>query len=846
MRKAYAKNHVPDLTVPALAKAELARGNYKFVVDDLAGVTLSNPTAVADLKTTVAGAFAAVGMASDAALAIKAALAASPAFSPAKLFQARMIAEQGDYDGALRQIEALLAGDGRYSEAARVKGDVLLYGKNDVKGALAAYEQAVEIAPDDLMAHTALISTLTASGQTDKALDKFKTLKTRFPQNPQTAYFDAEFAYRRKDYKAAREALQLVLLRMPFSLRALQLAGANELALNSLKQAETHLSKALQMAPASVNVRLLLARTQLRSGEPTKGLVTLKPLLESVPQVPAALAMAADAQLQSGNAKEAEELYARALRTSPADITLATGRARAMLAKGDSDAALAELSRIASSETGNIEADLLLAATHLRRNDWHAAMKDIDALDRKRPNSAFVSTLRAEMLIRHKDGKQARAQFEAALRIDPVYFPAVKGLAGLDMSEGQPDAARSRFEGVLKTHPKHVPSLMGLARVLAYSGAADEEIVKAIQSAKAADPAETGPHMMLTEQYLLMKDGKAALAAAADLLTLAPESPAVLDLVGQAQLAGGAREQAMTTFGKLAALQPKSPMPQFRLASVYLDRKETDAAITSYRRALQIAPDFVPAQVALISTALAAHRIDQALEVARAERQRRPNSAHGYALEGDIQVTRKDWPAAIAAFSAAVGKADASSDVALRLYSSLQTAGRAADAEASVRQWLKGHPTDAGFLFNLARWVETRGDTVAAEARYRESLKLQPDGASTLNNLAAVMLVNKSPGALVFAERAAALYPESPPILDTLSLCLLAEGKVDRALEVSKKALAKLGGKVPPQYTLTHAKILAKIGQKDQAVQELNKLTALGAKFSDQREATDLLATLKH
>ena len=114
MRKALELGAKAPEVQPLLAKAMLAQGQVRPVVQEFAAVTLDDPEASADLKTTVAAAYAALGERDKARATVLAALEASPKHADAQLLHARILAGDGDIAGALG---AGGAGAGRQCEA---------------------------------------------------------------------------------------------------------------------------------------------------------------------------------------------------------------------------------------------------------------------------------------------------------------------------------------------------------------------------------------------------------------------------------------------------------------------------------------------------------------------------------------------------------------------------------------------------------------------------------------------------------------------------------------------------------------------------------------------------------
>ncbi len=82
---------------------------------------------------------------------------------------------------------------------------------------------------------------------------------------------------------------------------------------------------------------------------------------------------------------------------------------------------------------------------------------------------------------------------------------------------------------------------------------------------------------------------------------------------------------------------------------------------------------------------------------------------------------------------------------------------------------------------------------------------------------------------------ALALAPSAAPVMDTLAKALAAEGQLDRAIEVQKKAL----GAMPDRqvYRLNLARLFIKADKKAEASAELEVLAKLGDKFAFQAES---------
>ena len=72
----------------------------------------------------------------------------------------------------------------------------------------------------------------------------------------------------------------------------------------------------------------------------------------------------------------------------------------------------------------------------------------------------------------------------------------------------------------------------------------------------------------------------------------------------------------------------------------------------------------------------------------------------------------------------------------MKLHSTLNRAGKAAEADALAKKWLAEHPKDATFRIYLAERALGEKNLRSAVTLYQAVIALQPDNVVALNNLA--------------------------------------------------------------------------------------------------------------
>ena len=840
LKRALELYHPDTITLPVLAEALVQSGQNKALVDGYAAARLGEPAAQAKLLAWVAQAQAAQGDSAGASATIEAALLANPKSAPALLMKARLAGMRRDIDGGIATLDQLLALEPKSDTAWVLKGELLQGRPDGAKLAMQAYETALQLQPAQVYALSAMIALHLSQRDVANAKTRLATLKKVAPNQANTVYVEAHVAFAQGEHARARELFQSLLRVLPENVNLLMSAGENELRMDSPVQAESFFAKASALAPGNALARRLLAQAQLKLGQAPKALVTLAPLVD-LPQASAeALALAARARLLNGEAKAADELYARLAKMKPADPQLRTDIATANFGKQEDNAVISALRTISDEDQG-ISADMAIVSAHQRKGQYDQALLAVDTLARKRPNDPMVLQLRGQLLALKKDSTAARQAFDQALRITPTYFPSVAALAALDMQDKQPANARKRFNDLLKAEPKNAMALLALAEISARQGAPRADILRELNAAVKVAPAEVNIRMAIIAHHLNGGETEQALVAAQAAVAAHPDSFALLDQLAQCQIRAKQTNQALSTYGKIASMDPKLPHAYIGMVDAHLANNDLDAAQRAVNKLLEIAPD-LPAGVgraALI--ALRKNQLPAALTLAR-QLQAKPETAReGLTMEGQIEITRGNWDAAATALRKLVDS-DSSTTSVLMLHTALTRGNKLPAAKALIDQWLKAHPQDAVALFYLGTQAEVDRNPAGAEQRYREILAFDPDHALALNNLAMLMVQQKRPGAIALAERAVDRAQEKATFLDTLAQAHAAEGQFAKAVEAQKRAVAL----APAEHgwRLALAKLQLKAGDKAGAKAELDRLAALGASFAEHGEVANLRSSL--
>ena len=840
LRKAQELQSVDEQVIPELARGMLLVGEEAKVIAQYGELSLREPAAAADLKTTLSSAYAVKDDLDKARRSAAEALRLLPGYAPALIMQARLAVNDRDFDGALSFLNQVLGNEAGNERAGVLKGELLWQAKADATGALAAFDSVLAVHPASISALTAKLNYLFQQKKLDVAKVEFEKLKQSAPNHPETLFFEAQFAFANRDYKNVRELADRILKFMPDNTRVLELAGASEFHMQNFLQAEALLARALKNSPRQLMTRQLLAQTYMRTAQPDKAVEVLMPVIETPKADGASLTLAGEAYLQLGDSRRSDDAFKRALKMLPGDPRIRTSVAVAQLSKGNADAALIELESIAGSSSG-ARADLALINGRLRKNDLVGALKAIDALEKKMPEQPLPHHLRGRVLLAQQDNAGAAKNFQVALAKNPAYFPSLASLAGMDLAADKPELARRRLADFLKANPKSYQALLAMAELESRTGASAAAVTATLKNAIQLNPSEPSPHLLLINRLLGFGDGKAALVAAQDATAALPNNLEVMDALGRSQMAAGDGQRAVSTFKKLASQQPKNARHELRLADAHMLNKDHEQAARAWKQALVLQPDNNVARRGQALLALINKRPQEAMTIAQEMQQRSPKDSAGFVLEAEIEADRKNWTAAASAYKAVLQRSR-SPEAAVRLHVTLNAGGKSTEADRMAADWLKENPKDSTFRYYLGDLALGQNDLGRAEGHYRGVLEVQPSNAMAMNNVAWLLVKQQKPGALIAAEKANALLPDSAPLLDTLSMALEAENQIPKAIEAQKRAIALEPN--DPMLPLRLAKLFVKVGDKPRARAELEPLVKLGEKFNAQAEVTAMLKAL--
>lgn len=849
LRRGWELGAPRDEVVPPLAEAMLNSGQARKLIGEFHDESLADPVAMATLQRHLAVAHLTQGNLVDAKACAGRALQLQPESEEAVLVSARVKWAGNAGDEALAQLDELLLKNPKSPKALQLKAEVLL-SRGKVEDARPLLENVLVLDPNVYDARSLLIRIALGQQKLDVASKLVADMPPALAKKPQGRFLQAQDALARNEPAKARDLALPLLKQMPNFLPLLRVASGAHQQLGEMAEAENLLNQALKLAPDDPALRRQYAALQLQRRSPGKTLETVRPLLESGKADAETLLLAGKAQLMQGNFEAADQAFGAAAKLRPDDPKTAAALALSAIVRDSSapggasrakaDAAIAQLRELAAKDSGN-NYDLMLINALLRRNDLPAALAAIDKLAPKMQGSPVPDGLRGRIQLARKDNAAAQAAFDAAVKTDAGYLPAVLGLVALDIQAGRADGAIKRLEAFVASQKHSATARLALAELLVQNRAPVERVTEVLTTGVNEEPTDATLRLALVDHYLRMGNAAKAAQAAQEASAAMPQNADVVERLARTQIASGDRAQAAKTYTQLTVLAPTRASGWLGLGQLrYLD-KDYAGAEREVKRALEAEPSSVAAQRLVIQLAARQGRVDEALAALRERQKKFPQEAFALIAEAEIEVGRNRPEPAAALLRKAVTLNDPG-DAPARLFTLLLAAKKRDEALAFEKQWRAAHPQDVTFESAAADVLLSRGELEPALARYEALLKRSPDALPVINNVAWLRSKFGQAGARELAERGLKLKPDYAPLRDTYATVLANEKDYAKAVSQQRQLVSDLPDQ--PAYRFNLAEILLKSGDKAGAKQELEGLAKLGPKLPQQAQVQEMLKSL--
>lgn len=663
--------------------------------------------------------------------------------------------------------------------------------------------------PDDQASRILLAATYERFGELKLAISIYKEALNRTPQDIRIIVPTVAALYKANEYDRADEILNSLANEKLFPPELKKLQLQSYLKRGKLSSACDILENQLADDPNDQSVCLSLALLRMRQN----------------------------------NFSQADELLGRLKMQQPNTLSVTVAQIELNARWGKSDEALLHCKEVINT-LNNASAYILRARTYAILGQADKAEKEFDYATVIEPNNAQAWTARSDFYRSEGRLDKAIADIKKAMSLDPDNLAICKRMLTLFLASGNRDALREAeniLDNALTLYPEDTELHLYKARLLLAEGnaAATEKALDILQKITEDQPILSEAWALLAEVALRQQQSK-AIDIVLRGLVYHPNDKSLLLLKARAE---AARSPALA-IPTLKALQDSDPNDidiALLLADTYLAAGHSEEAVNLLKKLLMSCSSAAEERKIRLTLAAALHKNGNKADaqkefdslVESAPDDPAPLLTQARLLNDDElweQLNHKvcDWyrshiddthtPIAIAAELVTSGNSQAEKT-----------------AEVILRMILEHDSGCTDAMSALALLLQLTGRSPESAELYRQILTIHPDNVIAINNLAWIMCqeYGNCREALDLAQRGLRTSPKYIDLIDTRGVAYYKLGQYDKAIQDFTRCLEMYphGTSSAVASYLHLGRALAKVGQKQQAIETLKRALKMNAEF---------------
>jgi tetratricopeptide (TPR) repeat protein len=710
------------------------------------------------------------------------------------------------------------------------------------------FQSVIESNPENVRARVDLGQMYCFGHVPLQALKLIVPALAKHPDNAQLLTVRALARSELKDYADALADAQRAVQVDPTYVQAVGLLAGLYEQKNENDQAASLVQSALQKLPKSTQLREVLVSIYAQAGDNGRTEEQLRELIAMRPANLRYRAQLAQVEVAENHLDQAEAVLRAAVQTVPqgddAKLLLVYFlRDHRSAAQGE--AALRSFIAAAPDDYG-----LRFALGTALENGGQAdqALSTYGAIaqqDGDGPNALIARDRMAAIYISEGRNDEAAAEVGQVLERDSGNDAALMIRGNLELASGHPTAAMTDLRAVARDEPGLIAVHRLLARALLANGStalAEEELQTAIQIA----PGDAGMRLELAQMYLQAGDAERSIAVLEQGVQQLPTNGPLRGALVRAYIAKGDLASATRQADSISAALPHSGAGPYLEGLIAVAQKQYVPAETDFEQALQRQPRAVAPLLDLVHLELSQHETSKAAERLRRIVQSDPTDGLAQEMLGEVDLSQKSYPRAIAELSQAIKLAPSLWYAYRNLAIAEGGTGDTAGALAAYQAGIKAVPGQPELVTELASYYVRQGQPNNAIALFEALYQRQPTSPTAASNLALLLATYKSDQpSLVRAQQLSAPFANSNDgaLLDASGWVLLKSGHLDRALPVLQRAESRDPTSDLIRYHVAMAELQA--GERAKGQADLKAALSGSPSFPGVTEARSALASLQ-
>ena len=650
---------------------------------------------------------------------------------------------------------------------------------------------------------------------------------------------DATQYEQKGDQKAALIQLKNAVAQNPENAQARLRLGNLHLELGDAPSAEKELRKAVSLGTPAGQTLPLLAQSLLNQGK-------FQPLLDDISEDQAKgsaplLARRGAALLGLGDTDKSRASYEAALAADPNSGEALGGLARHAAIKNDLPGAMRLMEEAVTRDPKNAESWMLMGNLQRAQGKIKEALVAYDKALEAKPNHRSAHIEKAYLHIGSNDLAAAKADIDAARKVDAGSLNITYAQALLDYTSGKNVEARDSLQKVLKVAPEHMPSVL-LAGAVELRLDSLEQSGRHLRHYLEANPNNVYARKLLAQVLLKQNQPAEATKVLSPALKEDSKDAQLLALTGQSYLQARDFAKASSYLEQASALAPEAAAIRTSLGMARIGEGNVNQAIDELKRATTLAPKSLEAGFALIQTHISRGQLDQAMTAALALEKEQPQSAAVQGIKGDIYMRMKDTRNARASLEKSLSLQPGFFPAAAGLAQMDMAEKNVAAAKSRFTTLLTKDKNNLDAMIALASIEVNQNKPAEATTWLEKAQASQPNAVRPALILASHYLrLQQTDKAQALLRKALVANPASPELLNALGQAQIASKDLNGALESYSKLSAAAPKSAEAQVRLAAVRMMMK--NDSAAASDLKRAVSIDPTYLPARMGQIELAT---
>ena len=519
---------------------------------------------------------------------------------------------------------------------------------------------------------------------------------------------------------------------------------------------------------------------------------------------------------EEGNFEKARVEFKNVLQIDPDDVAarFALGRVQAQLKNWRQ--AVGHFQHVVQLDPDHVDARIRLGQIFLLARTTDRAMEAVEEALKRAPDNADGLALRGTIRAQAGNTEGALSDGRAALKASPGHVNATGLIAATYIRSGDLEAAAAVLEDGIQHNPDNAALRIVLAGVVARTGDS-EGALQLLREVTQLEPDAFG-HRVRLAAFLgkldrLDEAEEVLRKAVADNPGNATAKLGLVDFLNQRR----SPEQAEQELLSLIEENPDEHALRIGLARLYASQGALEKVKAVYRDIITrdgTGPNGLTARTALAKVFVTENEIPEAERLLTEVLEE-----NALVLRGDISLARKDAPAAISDYRAALRDHPNAAGVLRRLAQAQFLTGEEALAQDNLEKAVEIDPKDVVAQLMLAQLLLKNVGPERAVAQLEELLTAVPNYMGGLDALYKLRVSQKDwAGALATADRMKAGHPDRPEGYHWAGLIKQAQNELEPSIGEFAQALEKSPGAAEPLAKMVQSYVALKRPQEAEAV----------------------------